>query len=190
MSEVKLNDVLFGLHTPPLTLSEFEDYLLHVEHTPENLYFYFWLKDYTTRYHQWGAGRSKPDVNSCMRLQLAEKTEAYNQFSQQETSSEIAKNGLPLELNESLEMAISTFLNGQPAIRNRSALSIELELNLPADVKDQIKFESARNGHPSIFDSAEKEVMNMLEESMKRWLVLSSGNADRLRYVANTSISH
>ncbi|KAH9808694.1 hypothetical protein DFH28DRAFT_1087251 [Melampsora americana] len=181
MTEVKLNDILFGLHTPPLTLSEFEDYLLHVEHTPENLYFYFWLKDYTTRYHQWGAGRSKPDVDSCMRLSLAEKSEAYNQFSQQKTSSENATNGLPLDLNESLQMAISTFLYGQPAKRPRSALSIELELNLPADVKDQIKRESAMNGHPSIFDSAEKEVMNMLEESMKRWLVISSGNADRLR---------
>ncbi|EGG11014.1 uncharacterized protein MELLADRAFT_60021 [Melampsora larici-populina 98AG31] len=181
MTEVKLNDILFGLHTPPLTLGEFEDYLLHVEHTPENLYFYFWLRDYTTRYHQWGAGRSKPDVNNSMRLTLAEKREAYNQLSQQEASSEIAKNGLPVELNESLEMAISTFLYGQPAKRHRSPSSIELELNLPADVKDRIKLESTLSGHPSIFDLVEKEVMNMLEESMKRWLVLSSGNADRLR---------
>lgn len=115
---------------------------------------------------------------------------AYNQLSQREASSEIAKNGLPVELNESLEMAISTFLYGQPAKRHRSPSSIELELNLPADVKDRIKLESTLSGHPSIFDSVEKEVMSMLEESMKRWLVISSGNADRLRYVANTSISH
>ncbi|KAG1762750.1 hypothetical protein EDD22DRAFT_541656, partial [Suillus occidentalis] len=51
--EVHLDDVLERRHLPPLGLKDFEEYLLYVEQSPENLYFLLWLKEYTTRYHIW-----------------------------------------------------------------------------------------------------------------------------------------
>ncbi|KAG1847279.1 hypothetical protein C8R48DRAFT_779273 [Suillus tomentosus] len=51
--EVHLDDVLERKHLPPLGLKDFEEYLLYVEQSPENLYFLLWLKEYTTRYHIW-----------------------------------------------------------------------------------------------------------------------------------------
>lgn len=37
---VRLEDVLSGKHLPPLTLYEFESYLVHIERSPENLCVY------------------------------------------------------------------------------------------------------------------------------------------------------
>ncbi|KAG2097393.1 hypothetical protein BD769DRAFT_246753 [Suillus cothurnatus] len=56
--EVHLDDVLERKHLPPLGLKDFEEYLLYVEQSPENLYFLLWLKEYTTRYNIW-AQRTK-----------------------------------------------------------------------------------------------------------------------------------
>ncbi|KAG2038672.1 hypothetical protein BDR03DRAFT_954025 [Suillus americanus] len=56
--DVHLDDVLERKHLPPLGLKDFEEYLLYVEQSPENLYFLLWLKEYTTRYHIW-AQRTK-----------------------------------------------------------------------------------------------------------------------------------
>jgi hypothetical protein len=50
---VRLDDVLSRNHLPPIGLKDFEEYLLYVEHAPENLYFILWLKEYTTRYQSW-----------------------------------------------------------------------------------------------------------------------------------------
>ncbi|KAG2153059.1 uncharacterized protein EDB93DRAFT_240495 [Suillus bovinus] len=51
--DVHLDDVLERKHLPPLGLKDFEEYLLYVEQSPENLYFLLWLKEYTTRHHIW-----------------------------------------------------------------------------------------------------------------------------------------
>ncbi|KAG1723204.1 hypothetical protein EDB19DRAFT_1764145 [Suillus lakei] len=56
--DVHLDDVLERKHLPPLGLKDFEEYILYVEQSPENLYFLLWLKEYTTRYHIW-AQRTK-----------------------------------------------------------------------------------------------------------------------------------
>ncbi|EJD44072.1 hypothetical protein AURDEDRAFT_185128 [Auricularia subglabra TFB-10046 SS5] len=57
--DVKLDDVLNARHLPPLGLKEFEEYLLYVEHSPENLYFWFWLKKYEETYAQLVDGEDK-----------------------------------------------------------------------------------------------------------------------------------
>lgn len=44
--DIKLEDVLQAKHLPPLGLKEFEEYLLYVEHSAENLYFWMWLSKY------------------------------------------------------------------------------------------------------------------------------------------------
>lgn len=59
--DVRLDDVLERKHLPPLGLKDFEEYLLYVEQSPENLYFLLWLKEYTTRYHIWSQ-HTKPVI--------------------------------------------------------------------------------------------------------------------------------
>ncbi|KAG8870019.1 hypothetical protein FRB98_001940, partial [Tulasnella sp. 332] len=51
--EVSIHDVLDGKHLPPLTLKDFEEYLVFVEHSAENLYFICWLRDYKRTYNAW-----------------------------------------------------------------------------------------------------------------------------------------
>ncbi|KAI0699089.1 hypothetical protein BC835DRAFT_1412741 [Cytidiella melzeri] len=51
--DVKLDDVLDRKHLPPLGLKDFEEWLLFVEGTSENLYFILWLREYTNRYTSW-----------------------------------------------------------------------------------------------------------------------------------------
>ncbi|KAH9812387.1 hypothetical protein DFH28DRAFT_398914 [Melampsora americana] len=43
---VELSDVLQGVHFSPLSARDFEDFLVYDEFTPENLYFYHWLRTY------------------------------------------------------------------------------------------------------------------------------------------------
>ncbi|QRV94370.1 adenylate cyclase [Ceratobasidium sp. AG-Ba] len=50
---VSLNDILDGKHLPPLSLKDFEEYLLFDERSAENLYFVLWLKEYTKRHRAW-----------------------------------------------------------------------------------------------------------------------------------------
>ncbi|KZT12030.1 uncharacterized protein LAESUDRAFT_719991 [Laetiporus sulphureus 93-53] len=51
--EVKLDDVLDRKHLPPLGLKDFEEWLVYVEHSVENLYFILWLRQYTEKYSHW-----------------------------------------------------------------------------------------------------------------------------------------
>ncbi|KAF9568777.1 hypothetical protein CPC08DRAFT_702374 [Agrocybe pediades] len=53
--KVRLEDVLDRKHLPPLGLKDFEEWLLFVEMSPENLYFILWLREYKQRYAQWQA---------------------------------------------------------------------------------------------------------------------------------------
>ncbi|QRV99689.1 transmembrane protein [Ceratobasidium sp. AG-Ba] len=49
--DVSLEDILAMRHISPLSLKDFEQYLLFEEYGAENLYFVLWLKDYTARYN-------------------------------------------------------------------------------------------------------------------------------------------
>ena len=46
-------------HLPPLSLKDFEEWLLFIEQCPENLYFVLWLREYTQKYNQWAAKLAK-----------------------------------------------------------------------------------------------------------------------------------
>ncbi|KAG8746931.1 hypothetical protein FRC10_003102 [Ceratobasidium sp. 414] len=50
---VPLDEVIADKHLPPLSLRDFEDYLRHVEGTPENLYFHLWVRQYRRVHHAW-----------------------------------------------------------------------------------------------------------------------------------------
>ncbi|KAJ3788345.1 hypothetical protein GGU10DRAFT_432440 [Lentinula aff. detonsa] len=49
---VRLEDILDRKHLPPLGLKDFEEWLLYVELSPENLYFILWLREYTIRHRR------------------------------------------------------------------------------------------------------------------------------------------
>jgi len=51
--KVLLEDVVADRHLAPISLQDFEDYLQHVEGTPENLYFHLWMRNYRRIYHVW-----------------------------------------------------------------------------------------------------------------------------------------
>ncbi|KAF8158384.1 hypothetical protein B0H34DRAFT_453673 [Crassisporium funariophilum] len=51
--KLRLEDVLDRKHLPPLGLKDFEEWLLFVEMSPENLYFTLWLREYKLRFNQW-----------------------------------------------------------------------------------------------------------------------------------------
>ncbi|KAF8463361.1 hypothetical protein JB92DRAFT_3066712 [Gautieria morchelliformis] len=61
--KVTLDDVLNKRHLPPLTLKDFEEWLVFVEGNPQYLYFILWLKEYESRYAAWLAdsGCALPD---------------------------------------------------------------------------------------------------------------------------------
>ncbi|KAG8781808.1 hypothetical protein FRC12_021497 [Ceratobasidium sp. 428] len=49
--EISLEDILSMRHISPISLKDFEQYLLFEEYGAENLYFVLWVKDYTTRFN-------------------------------------------------------------------------------------------------------------------------------------------
>ncbi|KAH7313225.1 hypothetical protein B0J17DRAFT_724541 [Rhizoctonia solani] len=51
---VSLEEILAMRHLSPLSLKDFEQYLLFEEYSAENLYFLLWLNDYTSQYHSGG----------------------------------------------------------------------------------------------------------------------------------------
>ncbi|CAE6445952.1 unnamed protein product [Rhizoctonia solani] len=54
---VSLDDILAMRHLSPLSLKDFEQYLLFEEYGAENLYFLLWLNDYTAQFHSGGSPR-------------------------------------------------------------------------------------------------------------------------------------
>ncbi|CAH7685003.1 hypothetical protein BY996DRAFT_6416488 [Phakopsora pachyrhizi] len=107
---VSFKDLLDRKYAPPLSLRDFEEYLLHVEYAPENLSFYLWLRKYDSLYKQWEA-----ETGDVRGLNLPEKlSETFNKALAQYFD------GGPLELNISaqaqLELAKSIQDSSNPAI--------------------------------------------------------------------------
>ncbi|KAG0147921.1 hypothetical protein CROQUDRAFT_106118 [Cronartium quercuum f. sp. fusiforme G11] len=179
IGDVRLNDLLSGRAPTPLTLDDFRDYLVHVEHAPENLYFHFWLKDYTERYHAREASQESSDVKRPVESTRSRTRDALEILVNEPLSPGEKSRNLEADLDEYLEMALRTFLMGKPVQGGHSYLELELELNLTAQTKDQLKRISDVSGDPSIFEAVQKEVQDMLEESMRRWLMLAFGSGSR-----------
>lgn len=84
---------------------------------------------------------------------------------------------LPPSLLQHLEMAVQTFVVWNPTSTARA----DLQLNLTAQQKDQLILDTQMTGDPTIFRNIEREVMYMLEESMRRWVALIPTVAQRRR---------
>ncbi|KAF9077643.1 hypothetical protein BDP27DRAFT_1357077 [Rhodocollybia butyracea] len=79
---VRLEDILDRKHLPPLGLKDFEEWLLYVELSPENLYFILWLREYTLRYRQWAQrsirdGRSPPSTSPQLAMFYARAKQTF-----------------------------------------------------------------------------------------------------------------
>lgn len=62
---VQLDDILRHRYLPPLSLKDFEEYLLYVEGTVEDIYFLLWLDDYSQNFARWtAASRRAPTIAS------------------------------------------------------------------------------------------------------------------------------
>ncbi len=59
--KVQLEDVLARKHLPPLSLKDFEEWLLFIEQCPENLYFVLWLREYERRWVAWERRQQRHD---------------------------------------------------------------------------------------------------------------------------------
>lgn len=178
--DVRLDDVLARRHLPPIGLKDLEEYLLYVEHAPENLYFILWLKDYTARYQAW-VQREK--------LSLVNKKEKMASKSQRQNFM------LPPTPDPSLAMFY------QRAKQTFFTPNGEYELNIPSDILAPFHCSPHTHAHPhnhnrsllwhsqsvhpdpAVFAEVAIETRNMLEESLKRFVRAASTNVGSQRAV-------
>ncbi|KAG8729867.1 hypothetical protein FRC12_020660 [Ceratobasidium sp. 428] len=71
---ISLEDMLKAKHLPPLSLKDFEEYLLFEEFGAENLYFILWLKEYTAKHRAWFARNGPSDAKLAMSFTRAKAT--------------------------------------------------------------------------------------------------------------------
>ncbi|QRV84330.1 regulator of G protein signaling domain protein [Ceratobasidium sp. AG-Ba] len=71
---VTLEDMLKQKHLPPLSLKDFEEYLLFEEFGAENLYFILWLKEYSAKHRAWFARNGPSDPKLAMSFTRAKAT--------------------------------------------------------------------------------------------------------------------
>ena len=155
---IRLEDVLSGKHLPPLTLHEFESYLVHIERSSENLcvcstrfsevthrvamfsYFILWFNDYTKRYQEWNRTSVAP--------------------------------------NHSHSLAYS-YMRAKESFFTKSAT---LELNLNADTLAALSStDPLAHPPPSSFADVRHQVEGMLTESLHNFVRTKSANAGRNR---------
>ncbi|KAH7885018.1 hypothetical protein F5I97DRAFT_1937335 [Phlebopus sp. FC_14] len=166
--DVRLDDVLARQHLPPLGLKDFEEYLLYVEHAPENLYFIMWLKEYAARYQAW-AQRAKASLVSKSDNPLAG------------SPRQGFRNPPPPDPSLALFYARAKQTFFTP--------NAEYELNIPSDVLAPFHCPSqsllshsrnrtptslwhAQSAHPdpAVFTEVAIEARNMLNESLSRFV--------------------
>ncbi|KAG6379375.1 hypothetical protein JVT61DRAFT_11839 [Boletus reticuloceps] len=179
--DIRLDDVLARRHLPPIGLKDFEEYLLYVEHAPENLYFILWLEDYTARYHAWVQREKMSLVNK--KDKMASKSQRLN-FS------------VPPTPDPSLAMF---YLRAKQTFFTPNG---EYELNIPSDVlapfhcnphphalhthpqhpgRSSLWHSQSVHPDPAVFAEVTSEARCMLHESLKRFIRAASTNVGSQR---------
>ncbi|KAB5595741.1 hypothetical protein CTheo_754 [Ceratobasidium theobromae] len=162
--EVKLADVLDGQHLPPLSLKDFEEYLLFAEHSPENLYFIKWLRDYTKAYSAWAQTGTQHSAQLALSWSRAKQT--------------FLVDGAHFKLNlsnSSLEGLVSSDASSpiSPVPSSQSSKDRPLRPSYPA---------------PPALSKIRGEVEDMLRESLNRFVCNSCGNSGRARGLFGISL--
>ncbi|KAF9533262.1 hypothetical protein CPB83DRAFT_880369 [Crepidotus variabilis] len=152
--KVRLNDVLNREHLPPLGLKDFEEWLLFVELSPENLYFILWLREYRQRYEQW-----KSEV---------------------EFKAKKAPSAFPINWSAQFSTHLGMFY--QRAKQTFFTPGSEYELNLSSSLLAPFHQEnSAPYPDPQIFVPVEIETRRMLDESLRRFVAAQFNNVGNKR---------
>ncbi|KAH0832357.1 hypothetical protein J3R83DRAFT_13381 [Lanmaoa asiatica] len=180
---VRLEDVLARRHLPPIGLKDLEEYLLYVEHSPENLYFILWLKDYTARYRVW-AQREK--------MSLASKKDNMSPRTRRQKFS------APPTPDPALAMF---YLRAKQTFFTPNG---EYELNIPSDIlapfhctphthashthpqdhnRSPLWHSQSVHPDPAVFTEVAIEATNMLNESLKRFVRAAYTNVGSQRAV-------
>jgi len=153
---VRLEDILDRKHLPPLGLKDFEEWLLYVELSPENLYFILWLREYTVRYRHW-TDRSKS---------LRDDARQYH--------------GLDWPANGSSQLAMFYARAKQTFFTPNS----HYELNLPSDMLAPFHIaNSSPHPDPVIFDQVAIEAQKLLKESLQRFVSAQFNNVGNNRVI-------
>ncbi|QRW18135.1 hypothetical protein RhiXN_03059 [Rhizoctonia solani] len=156
--EVKLADVLDGQHLPPLSRKDFEEYLLFVEHSPENLYFIQWYRDYTKAYNAWAQTGTPYSPQLALSWSRAKQT--------------FLVNDAHFKLNLSRES-----LEGLPNSSQQPISSV----SMPQESSSQGRPTGLSYPNPIALTKIKSEVEDMLRESLNRFVCGSCGNSGRAR---------
>ncbi|KAG8214896.1 hypothetical protein J3R82DRAFT_10068 [Butyriboletus roseoflavus] len=180
---VRLEDVLARRHLPPIGLKDLEEYLLYVEHAPENLYFILWLKDYTARYHAWAQ---------------REKTSLFSKKNKMPSQTQRQKFPVPPTPDPALAMyylrAKQTFFtpNGEYELNIPSDILAPFHTTPPAHVLHTHPQDHSRSllwhsqsvhPDPAVFTEVAIEARNMLNESLHRFVRAAYTNVGSQRAI-------
>ncbi|KAG9007225.1 hypothetical protein FRB93_008048 [Tulasnella sp. JGI-2019a] len=152
-SIVDLDDILANKVPPPISLKNFEEYLLFTEYAVENLYFILWLREYT-KICEIGASslrrtpEEKADLSNDLTLQCTQSITAFF-----DPSSSLALN-LPSTLISPIQDLVSP----------QASASSFLVLSHPS---------------PEAFAHVEAYVLNMLNRSLQQFVESRYGKAEK-----------
>ncbi|GAA98015.1 uncharacterized protein L969DRAFT_16194 [Mixia osmundae IAM 14324] len=187
LTEVKLIDVLDNKHTPPFTLKEFEDRLVFVERSPENLYFWLWLRQYSKDHAAYKAskkgGTQRPaQPRARPSSGITEQQSARSSYTRRGSRTSLA----PIVPTNQPVIATTGLSPGLAASFNKALLTFfeptsRLELNLPAHVKQALLTDTVHSSEPTVFDEAKACIETALQESLNAFLSSSLGNSDEKR---------
>ncbi|KAF8604626.1 hypothetical protein BDV93DRAFT_555483 [Ceratobasidium sp. AG-I] len=163
--EVKLSDVLDGQHLPPLSKKDFEEYLLFVEHSPENLYFIQWLQEYSQVYNAW-VQRGTP-YSPQLALSWSRAKETF--FTE----------GAHLRLNINASSLDGLLISTDDNAQSKTSRPMSAQLSSNSHVGSDSPHPSYPS--PSAFTTIRNEVEDMLRESLVRFVCGSCGNSGRAR---------
>ncbi|GAA5896602.1 hypothetical protein JCM6882_005738 [Rhodosporidiobolus microsporus] len=160
LNDVRLADVIANKHLSPLSLKDFEGYLVFKEYSAENLYFILWLNEYEKEY------------NSYMSDPSAQKQAQQASLNTDPQAARSASH-LPEYLAESLRRGLDVFF----------APDGPLELNLPRATRDKILVEAGNSGNPKDFAEARDIIEHSLNVSLAKHAKISVANAGPRRLV-------
>ncbi|KAK4052995.1 hypothetical protein OIO90_004119 [Microbotryomycetes sp. JL221] len=160
LTDVKLADVIANKHLAPLSLKDFEGYLVYKEHSAESLYFILWLNEYTKEYQAW------------LNDSTIEHPEPKSNLSTDPMAPRRADH-LPDYLADSLERAMQCFM--MP--------NAPLELNLAHNTRDKTLVEAGQTGRPEDFSEARDVIEHSLNRSLQQHSKTCIANAGPRRLV-------
>ncbi|GAA5978609.1 hypothetical protein JCM10908_004421 [Rhodotorula pacifica] len=162
LTDVRLADVIANKHLSPLSLKDFEGYLVYKEYSAENLYFILWLNEYEKEYQ--AVMRDPSAVREKLDPDVAVSTapDAYRTALH-----------LPEYLATSLRRGLDSFF----------APDGPLELNLPRATRDKVLVEAGASGDPKDFAAAREIVEQSLARSLSAHARSSVANAGPRRLV-------